>query len=293
MRFLDSSLYLCNVIAICSCNFSSFLELTCYPMKKILSLVLIVALSAGIFTGCKKDKGVAPALPPAETMIVDFSNFTSGTKGVNPSNWEYAAAVAGVWNVIISTTLAIPVASYKLALAQTPVNIGTKTWQWSYNVTVASVTYKARLTGLIRTTDVQWKMYVSRDGTGGFAEFLWFEGTSKLDGTTGQWILYQSATVTDALLQIDWTKTAAAIGSVKYTYVKNDSFNTSFLMYGLTTASLNAYYTIHFYDFGMAKFSDVNIEWSTIILKGRVKSTNYLLGDWYCWDAKKLDVTCP
>src|SRR5664279_1627483 len=99
-------------------------------MKKILSVVLIVAFSTGFFTGCKKDKGVAPALPPAESMTIDFSNFISGSKGINPSNWEFAATVAGVWNVIISTTLAVPVAAYKLALAQTPVNIADKTWQW-------------------------------------------------------------------------------------------------------------------------------------------------------------------
>jgi len=262
-------------------------------MKKIFSVVLILALTPGFFTGCKKDKGVAPVLPPAESMTIDFTNFTSGTKGINPSNWEYAAVVAGVWNVIISTTLAVPVAAYKFALVQTPVNIAAKTWQWSYNVPIATVTYKARLTGLIRTGDVQWKMYVSRDGTGGFAEFLWFEGTSKLDGTGGQWILYQSAVATDALLQIDWTKTATAIGSVQYTYVKNDPFKNSFITYGLTTNALNAYYTVHYYDYGMTKYSDVNIEWNTTTHNGRVKSSNYLLGDWYCWDAGKVDVTCP
>jgi len=271
-------------------------------MKKILSAALIFVLSTGFFTACKKDKGVAPTLPPAESMTIDFTNYTSGKKsvevlpgqkGINPSNWEYAATVAGVWNVIISTTFAVPVATYKLVVGQTPVNIADKTWQWSYNATVATVTYKARLTGLIRTGDVQWKMYITREGTGGFAEFLWFEGTSKLDGTGGQWILYQSAVAPDAILQIDWTKTATANGSViKYTYVKNDPFVNSFIEYGLTTNALNAYYTIHYYDYGMAKYSDVSIEWNTATHNGRVKSSNYLLGDWYCWDAAKADAVC-
>src|SRR5664280_1839269 len=118
----------------------------------------------------------------------------------------------------------------------------------SYNVPIATVTYKARLTGLIRTGDVQWKMYVSRDGTGGFAEFLWFEGTSKLDGTGGQWIINQSALSPVAFLQIDWTKPGTTIGTVTYTFVKaGDAFNTSFIEYGLTSNVLNAYYTIHYY----------------------------------------------
>ncbi len=270
-------------------------------MKKIISLTLILILTAPFFTDCKKDKGVAPTLPPRESMVIDFSNFTSAKKsgelisvqkGTENSNWEYAATVAGVWNVIINLNLAVPVAAFNLAVSQVPVYISTKNWQWSYNVTYLNVTYKARLTGLIRSSDVQWKMYITREGTGGFAEFLWFEGTSLLDGTGGQWILYESAQVPEAILQIDWTKTGTTVGSVKYTYTKNNSFKNSFIEYGLTSSDLNAYYTIHYYN--SVKFSDVNIEWNTTTHNGHVKSVDYL-GDanWYCWDANKLNIVCP
>ena len=64
---------------------------------------------------------------------------------------------------------------------------------------MAGSTYTARLTGQIRTSDVAWKMYITKEGTGGFPEFVWFEGTSKLDGTGGQWILNQSSAVTGFL----------------------------------------------------------------------------------------------
>lgn len=272
-------------------------------MKKIFSLIFIVALSSGFFPGCKKDKGDPPVLPPQESMTIDFSNFTSTKKsadmlpvqkGTNSANWDYAALVAGVWNVILTANLAVPVAAYKLAVNQTPVFIATKTWQWSYNVPVSGATYKARLTGLIRASDVQWKMYITREGTNGFPEFLWFEGTSKLDGTGGQWILYENSQSPVAYLQIDWTKTGTTVGNIKYTYIKDgDSFKTSFIEYGLTTTTLNAYYTIHYYDFGIADFTNVNIEWSTTKYNGRIKSSKYLLGDWYCWDEQKLNTTCP
>ncbi|HEX7492870.1 MAG TPA: hypothetical protein VF346_01515, partial [Bacteroidales bacterium] len=239
--------------------------------------------------------------PPLESMTIDFSNFISAKKsielisdqkGTNNSNWEFAASVAGFWKSIINTTLAVPVAAFNEAINQVPAYVSAKNWQWSYNVSFLNVTYKARLTGLIRATDIQWKMYVTREGTGGFAEFLWFEGTSLLDGTGGQWILYESATAPDAILQIDWTKTGLSVGYVKYTYVKNNAFKNSFIEYGLTTNALNAYYTIHYYN--SVKFSDVNVEWNTTTFNGHVKSLDYL-GDtnWYCWDANKLNVVCP
>lgn len=270
-------------------------------MKKLLSFTLILILSAYLFHGCKKDKGEPPVLPPQESMTIDFSNFATfkkssdmpvGQKGTENSNWEFAASVAGIWNLVITTTLAVPIAAFKLAVSQTPVYISEKNWQWSYSATVANVTYKARLTGLIGASDIKWKMYITNEGTGGFAEFLWFEGTSKPDGKGGQWIFYESSQSQGALLQIDWTKTGSTVGSVKYTLVKNDAYQTSYIEYGLTTGTLNAFYNIHY--FNGLKFSDVNVEWNTTTNNGRVKSLDYL-GDtnWYCWDSNKVNIICP
>jgi hypothetical protein len=271
-------------------------------MKKLLSLTLILFLSAGFFTSCKKDKGVAPVLPPLESMTIDFSNFTTKKKagdlifyqkGTTTSNWDFTATVAGVWKILINNTLAIPVTSFKLAVDQDPVFLSGKTWQWSYNVTVSSVVYKARLTGEISNSDVLWKMYITKEGSGGFTDFLWFEGTSKLDGTGGQWKLNESSQSTGVMLQIDWTKSGTSVGKVTYTYMKNDSFKNSTIEYGLTTSTLNAYYTIHYYSSTKLDFSDVNVEWNTSTFNGRVKSVDYL-GDssWYCWDTNKINISC-
>jgi hypothetical protein len=263
---------------------------------------MILILSGVFFPGCKKDKGEPPVMPPMESMTIDFSNFTSlkksadlisDQKGTENSNWEFAATVAGIWNLIITTTLAVPVASFKIAVQKTPEYLSDKTWQWSYSTTVLNAVYNARLTGQIRTSDVLWKMYITKEGTGGFTDFLWFEGTSELDGTGGQWKLNQSPQVPEAILQIDWTKTSNSVGSVKYTYIKNlDPFKTSYIEYGLKSGDLDAYYTIHYYN--GAKFSDVEVEWNTITYNGRVKCLDYLGNeDWYCWDSNKINIICP
>jgi hypothetical protein len=168
-------------------------------MRKILSLIA-VATFLTIFTGCEK-KGNPPALPPVETMKIDFSNFTAvkksadiiGTdaslKGVGNGNYQYASTVARFWNSILTVNLVIPVAAFAESFDHSPVYLDKKLWQWSYNVTVVGATYKARLTGLIRDNDVKWEMYISKEGIGSFAEVLWFEGTSALDGKSGQWKL--------------------------------------------------------------------------------------------------------
>jgi hypothetical protein len=270
-------------------------------MKKLLSLSLIFILSFGSFTGCKKDKGAPPILPGPESMTIDFSNFSalkkssglqSGQKGTENSNWDYSATVVVTWKLLIAVKLAVPVASFKEAAGQVPVFISDKNWQWSYDFTLANVTYKARLTGLIGSNNVTWKMYITQEGTGGFSEFLWFEGTSKADGTSGQWIFYENSQTQVPILQIDWTKNGDSIASIKYTYVKNlDPFKTSYIEYGLTTSDLNAFFNIHYYT-GL-KFSDVNIEWNSTTKNGRVKSLDYLGDtDWHCWDSNKINIIC-
>ena len=250
-------------------------------MKKLISLTLILILSSGVFPGCKKSKvGEPPLLPPMESMTIDFSNFatlkkSAVLKGTENSNWEFAANAVGVWKLIITGTLAVPIASFKLAVDNDPVSLDASTWQWSYNASVASATYKVRLTGQVGANDVIWKMYITKEGTGAFSEFLWFEGTSGLNGTSGQWTLNQSPSSQGAMLRIDWTKTASSITNMKYTFIKSsDPFNTSFIEYLLTTGDLDASYTIHYYD--GAKFSDVDVKWNTQTKNGRVKSLDYV-----------------
>jgi hypothetical protein len=276
-------------------------------MKKFLIITLVFVIAACLLHSCKKDNGNPPVLPPAESMTVDFSNFESGKKsdasisypkGTQTSNWEFAAGVAMIWKLIIYTTLAVPVKSFQLAVDNVPKYLSDKTWQWSYNATIVinqiSVTYKARLTGQIRTNDVQWKMYISKEGANAFSEFVWFEGTSKLDGKSGQWILNQSSQNQVPIIQIDWTRTGTS-GTIKYTYIKTgDPFKDSYIEYGLTTNTLNAYYTIHYYDPSYLQFYDLNVEWNTTAHNGRVKCPGHFgNSDWYCWDGNYLNITCP
>ncbi len=171
---------------------------------------------SGLLTGCKKDKEDPPVLPPVESIEIDFSNFEPGKKsgetvlpkGIENSNWEFAADVASIFRGLIFTTLAVPVLSFHLAANQNPEYLDNKMWQWNYETDVFTDTYKARLTGQIRADDVEWKMYITKEGgTGAFPEFLWFTGTSKLDGKSGQWKLNHSPQFKEPVLQIDWTRT--------------------------------------------------------------------------------------
>ena len=249
-------------------------------MKKIASFSLVLTLIAGLFWGCEK-KETPPALPPAGTMSIDFSTFVSSaksgisadeTKGISlidKTNWSLAATTAGVWNLILALNLAVPVASFDIAVDKTPVLVD-NIWEWSYNFNVVGATYKSRLTGQIISNDVKWKMYISREGAGAFAELLWFEGTSKTDGKSGQWVLNHSLQFPEPMLQIDWEAEGSDVRKIKYTYIRDkkddrstDPFKNSYIEYGLTTSALNAFYNVHQNTGVVNIFNDVSIEWSS------------------------------
>jgi hypothetical protein len=281
-------------------------------MKKLFSFLFIIALISGLFWGCEKKKDSPPALPPVETMKIDFSNFIAPTKSAkigseikgvtvaDKSNWTLAATVAGVWNTILAINLVVPVASFGVAVNKTPVYLDNKKWEWKYDFNVIGATYKARLTGQIRTTDIKWEMYISREGIGAFAELLWYEGTSNLDGKGGQWVLNHSQLFPEPMLQIDWKVEGSAIGNIKYTYIRDkkddrssDPFKNSYIEYGLITSALNAFYNVHQNTGAPNVFNDVFIEWSTTAYNGHIKAHYYFQDDaWHCWNGTGDNVTC-
>jgi hypothetical protein len=275
-------------------------------MKKFFSLSLTILMAAILFQGCE-NKGDPPVLPPAGSMSIDFSYFSKTKKSAailkdditaitdDNTNWTVAATVAGIWNTILVYNLEIPVAAFEKAIEGKPSYIDNKTWEWKYSVNVLAASYTARLTGQVKTDSVKWEMYIKREGLTGFAEFKWFEGTSAIDGTGGQWILSQSQVEQVPMLKIDWEKTGTEPGSIKYTYIKTgDAFNGSFIEYGKTTGSLDAFYNVHFWESNRAKFTDVNIKWSTTEFNGQVQAPDYFQNNnWHCWDAHGNDVSCP
>lgn len=277
-------------------------------MKSSLKQALVILLAVLLVTGCKKDKdkGDPPVLPPAGSMLIDFSNFMPGkksdsfdaSKGTPTSNWDYASGVALIWRAVINTTLAVPVKAFQAAVGKDPVYADDNTWQWKYDAAISvdnvSMTYKVRLTGQVRENDVLWKMYLAKEGTNPFSEFIWFEGTSEKDGTGGQWTLKQGPADQVPLLRIDWTGTGTNISTVKYTYIRNgDPFKESYIEFGreMITGPYNAYYDISYYN--GAQFADVDVKWNTSDKTGRVMAPLYFpSSDWYCWDGNYNNVDC-
>jgi hypothetical protein len=284
-------------------------------MKKIAFVLVALAMLNLTFVSCEKTKtDNPPELPPLESMVYNFSDFqiaeneaqmvTDNFKTAGEgTRWNYAYAWLNVayFNVLLTGALAVPVTAFGNSFRHQAEFMGEATWQWSYTVDGFGGSYTARLVGTVRAEDVKWEMYLAHSGIiNPHPEFLWFEGTSDLDGMGGEWMLYHSYAFQEPLLSIDWQKSGAEIGEIKYTYVReqndareDEAGTGGYIHAGRTGSDLNAFYAIHVYDTNEQMFIDVNIEWNTENYNGRVSSDIYQGGVWQCWDGMGYDTVCP
>ena len=285
-------------------------------MKKVKISGLILMVMTLFTLSCEKsdtpsEQSLSPQLPPAETMAIDFEAFDeSGTSGKSSitsidekapnGNWVFSRVVVGVWSTALYSTLSVPVTAFHAAFSQTPEMISEDTWQWSYSVEGFTSEYTARLTGQLTAEAVLWNMYITKTGIEGYDEFLWFTGSSSLDGNSGFWILNQGPERQDPMLRIDWERAGEEIGSIRYTWVRelndqgnDDLFRNSYLEYGLQDAYFDAYFDAYVYDVNLQGFAEVEIEWSRETFEGRVRSFAYFEDEmWHCWDSNGDDVAC-
>jgi hypothetical protein len=278
--------------------------------KTLMLISLFVVASCSTDTDDKDDNLVAPSLPPEASMVIDFGSFENpdGKSSIQNktnqppenSHWVYSAVVVGVWHTALATTLAVPVASFRTAFNHQAVYKEDATWEWAYVVEGFTSQYSARLTGQLSGDDVLWKMYITKTGINAFDEFLWFSGSSKVNGLSGYWMLNHSAEHPENMLRIDWEVEAEEVGNIKYTYVRalnnegeTDNFNGSYINYGLQTGVYDAFYNVYAYDFEAQAFVSADIEWSRTNYNGRVMAEHYFNDtNWHCWNSDGENIDC-
>jgi len=272
-------------------------------MKKTLNFRILSAMALALTvlfatTSCEKQaKGDRPELPPAELLFMDYSDFEEepgATKGSLESydNFIHAFGTILFWHSpFITAHTALPVAAYKIALAQEAVDMGDNTWKWSYDINLNEITYVVSLTASrINNEEFSIEMDVALASLPEMG-VLWFDGVVRYDHTHATWTIYEDGTVAvvEAEMNMDFE---TEVGSLKYTYVEPNMEETgSYILYGYDSAEVfDASYTVSL-SAGMTE-----IEWNITTKEGHVKDeVKFGDADWHCWDSLAnglVDKTC-
>ncbi len=247
------------------------------------------------------DPGQAPELPPQSTFVMDFSDFAEegaipfndgdGAEILTRINHGWAVINVAIWNGIILGGLAIPVAAFLEAFNHEAILQTDGRWKWEYNFHAGGDLHVAELYGQIVDGEVQWEMYISRQGQ--FEDFLWFSGINNLTATEGSWNLNNDPQNPIPLLEILWHRNPAeGTADISYTNIEpGGPENGGYIFYGITNETpYNAFYDI--YNIGQDHLTE--IEWDRINKPGQIKSQNIFSDeDWHCWDGNLDDIDCP
>ena len=131
-------------------------------------------------------------------------------------------------------------------------------------------------------------MYVSKDGTNAYTDFLWFEGET-VDTTMADWIIYENPEVPNETLRITYNRTDELSATLKYLVTKpGGNEEGSFIEFGSTDdAEFDRFYNIY----KVNPDYTVEIEWNAETKEGRVKNPGFV-NQWRCWNAQLQDVEC-
>jgi|GEM_PF-986095 len=214
----------------------------------------------------------------------------------NGPNFNHAAANVGFWNLVLAVNLFPHAANFATALNQRPVLQADGTWLWTYSID----TFTSKVSARISASGILWEARVSNSAPADlnrqpFYDKLWYSGTSNLTGTSGTWILRNDYPFDTDVLQIDWARDpATGIGNVKYELISDtDPFLTgSYIAYG-NDSSTSAVYDSHYKIYDAANPYNIEIEWNSTTLEGRVLDERPIAGfndsDWHYWDSNGAD----
>ena len=265
-------------------------------IREFAVMALVVTVLLGTQSCNKEPVEDRPDLPPIESLLMDFSDFSSSAGDTKASvesyvNFNHAFTTLAFWTGATTLTMALPVTAYGYALQQTPEYLGNNKWEWSFEFTWNSVNYKATLTGTrISNEEFTMEMLIGLAALPGEG-VLWFDGTCRYDHTHASWTIYSEGTV--AGLEIEWTKDyELGDGSLQYTYVMPDEEETgSYLIYEYAPEELyDASFTV-----SLAAGTTM-IQWDTASKAGHVQDeVKFQDTSWHCWDAlvnNLADISC-
>lgn len=264
--------------------------------KSFIYLMVGVLTFALVNSGCKKKDEPAPELPPQSSFLMDFTFQDQDTtsKALHTyGNWGYSAINVGVWNIVITVGMAVPVASFVESFKhQAEYNAQDEYWTWSYNFDSWGQ-HSAELTGYLESDSVVWEMRI--DG------YLWYYGHSHTNGSGGYWMLKENKTQATNLIKIYWQKNSTGVTSIKYLNVADASStqyknNGEYIEYGtVSSGEYDRFYHIFLKDDTDPTLTNLtDIEWNFADKHGHVKDEKHFNDtEWHCWDTNLADITCP
>lgn len=257
-----------------------------------LTSTLLLSLTFAACSEAIGDGGTPPTLPAAESMEFDLG-FFGGTPGSAPAatpsrvagtNWTAAALSVAVANLAVVIHTAIPIATWRAAVAQTPV-FEDGQWHWRFSTVEKGQTYAGDLTAYFEGGDLIAEMRITATALG-IDDVLWYLGTAPVGGTTGMWEFFDPLAPSTLVGTIDWSHPGTLVWTVSFTAESGANVG-DVLTYAVNGASRSVSFT------DASAGTTVLIEWNATTSAGSITAPGFNGGAKACWDTTLANTTCP
>jgi hypothetical protein len=255
-------------------------------MKKLSRIIAVAVISCMVlFAGCEKEKEEGLLLPPLSSFALNIDDFDAAPeKSIDPkSNFHLVVGAVSYWNLVLSLSMAIPVAAYAEAFKHDAERVDNDTWQWAYSV---NESYSAKLTADVLADSVYLTMYISKAGE--YNDLVWYTGKCDILRTGGEWMVYDVPLSSQTTwLHITWNADfETETFDIKYLNVKPEEvYEGSYIEYGLTTdLDYNSYYNLYNSNTNMLYEVDYNTETHVGTVTDGINQL--------CWDENLDNVSC-
>jgi hypothetical protein len=293
-------------------------------LRRALCLVAIIGLMG--ITACSKDSeplfgtgtdSGAPALPAVSTMTMDLSFFgvdgTTTAQARAQADGEMLVANAGIKENWINAVIRVlfvqltlydileePVGAFVAAAHSVPQKQDDGSYLWTFIFVEDGAEYSVFLYGKPNVDVVDWRLEVSTNIPEFLLDhFVWFEGQSRIDETSGYWQFYKPVLTTSALavagaatdgepvIRMDWENLGG--GHERLTVLVNEIGGEDENDRLEFNASPNAH-SIDYHDADVLE--DHNITWYADG-SGNLTVPDYNNGATACWDIHQDNIACP
>jgi hypothetical protein len=204
-------------------------------------------------------------------------------------NFLTAALAVSVAKAATVLTLAAPTAVFIAAASNDPV-VEDDAYHWRYTVNHDANTFSADLSGRAQGTESLWEMRVSATGTNPpLSNFLWYSGSAMLNGTSGDWHIFDAATPgqSNELLSIEWTHQSATQWTLTFTNENDASLDLGDQLNYSVNGNIRS---VSFLD--ASALTTATVQWDEVTHLGYIEAPNFNGGVRACWGATFENVTC-
>lgn len=276
--------------------------------KNVTGLVALACIVAFGLLGCLGSEAEeGPPLPPASSMKMDLSTFTTAqaagalspgkADGIgDKSNFNNAAGRVVWLNTAIVLALAPPATVFATAVSVDPV-FENGDWIWDFSITNGANTYAALLRGffdggLKEGIHLNLEMKVTCTACKVPTDnYLWYTGRFNTDGNSGHWQFYNPEIVQEdqTFVKVEYEVTDEENKVLDFSNDRTDGHEDAGdrIEYKRTGEMAR----VSFHD--ESEMLDYMVEWNLSTDAGYIEVPGYNNGERACWGTDRKNVDCP